>query len=183
MSQVTSAVSADVSFISDRPSVSVVTAVLSDDAGRLLLCQIRLGDPLWSLPGGRVRDSESPIHAVAREVFADIGAEFELIDLVGLYQLTGDDGGDDELPDVAVHVFRGKLRTGEVAVNWPGRVHRLSWYEPDALPESLTATTRAALADAVAGRSGVVRTVRRDLARERTDVTGATRPSTVAAAG
>jgi ADP-ribose pyrophosphatase YjhB (NUDIX family) len=182
MSEVTSAVSADVTFVSDRPSTSVVTAVISDDAGRLLLCQIRHGHPLWALPGGRVRNSESPIHAVAREVFADIGAEIELSDLVGLYQLTGDGAGDD-LPDVAVHVFRGKLRGGEVAVNWPGRVHRLSWYEPGALPESLTATTRAALADAIAGRSGVLRCVRRDLTRERTDITGAPQPTTVAAAG
>jgi hypothetical protein len=68
-------------------------------------------------------------------------------------------------------------------VNAPGKVARLSWHDPDALPESMTATTRAALADAVAGRSGVLRIVHRDLTRERTDITGATRPATVAVTG
>ncbi|HEV7898167.1 MAG TPA: NUDIX hydrolase [Planosporangium sp.] len=183
MSQLTSAVNADAStFVSAHPSTSVVAAVISDDAGRLLLCQLRQGHPLWGLPGGRIRDSESPIHAVIREILADTGAEIELSDLVGLYQLTGDGCGDG-LPDVVVHVFRAKLRSGEVAVNAPGRVVRLSWHDPDTLPESMTATTRAALPDAVAGRSGVLRAVHRDLIRERTDITGAAPPTTVAATG
>jgi 8-oxo-dGTP diphosphatase len=182
MSQLTSATNADATFASDHPCTSVVAAVISDDAGRLLLCQLAQGHPLWALPGGRIRNSESPIHAVIRDVRLETGAEIELSDLVGLYQLTGDGCGDD-LPDLVVHVFRGTWHGGEVAVNVAGRILRLSWYDPDALPEDLTATARAALADAVAGRSGVVRNVRRDLMRERTDLTGAPQPSPVAAAG
>jgi 8-oxo-dGTP diphosphatase len=181
MSQLTSAVDADATFASDHPCTSVVAAVLSDHAGRILLCQLPQGHVLWGLPGGRIRNSESLIHAVVRDVRQETGAEVELTDLVGLYQLTGDGCGDG-LPDVMVHVFRGRWPGGEVAVNAPGRIVRLSWHDPDALPESLTATTRVALADAVAGRSGVVRIVRRDLMLERTDLTGAVqRPATVAA--
>jgi ADP-ribose pyrophosphatase YjhB (NUDIX family) len=180
MSQLTSAVNADAKVVSDHPCTSVVAAVLSDDAGRLLLCLLPQGHPLWGLPGGRIRNDESPIHAVIRDVRLETGAEIEVIDLVGLYQLTGDGFGDG-LPDVVVHVFRGRLHGGEVSVNAPGRIARLSWHDPGSLPESLTATTRAALADAVAGRSGVLRFVRRDLTRERTELTGAERPAAIPA--
>jgi ADP-ribose pyrophosphatase YjhB (NUDIX family) len=182
MSQLTSAIKGDHPYIVDHPCTMVVAAVVSDDAGRLLLCQLGQGQPLWALPGGRIRNSESPIHAVIRDVRIETGAEIELSDLVGLYQLTGDGCGDG-VPDVVVHVFRGAWHGGEVAVNVAGRILRLSWYDPDALPEDLTATARAALADAVAGRSGVVRVVRRDLTRERTDLTGAAQPANVAAVG
>jgi ADP-ribose pyrophosphatase YjhB (NUDIX family) len=177
MSQLTSAGNADATYATDRPCKLAVAAIVSDDAGHLLLCQLPQGRPLWGLPGGRIRDGESPIRAVIRDVREETGAEIEVSELVGLYQLTGGGG----LPDVAVHVFRGRWHGGEVAVNAPGKIVRLCWHEPDALPEPLTATTRAALADAVAGRSGVVKLVSRDVTRERTDITGATQPAATAA--
>jgi 8-oxo-dGTP diphosphatase len=160
MSQLTSAVTADAALASDHQCTSVVAAVISDDAGRMLLCQLRQGHVLWGLPGGRIRHGESPVRAVIRDVREETGTNIEIFDLVGLYHLTGDGCGDC-LPDLIVHVFRGQLH-GEVALNAPGRIRRLSWHDPDALPDSLTATTRAAIADAVAGRSGVLREVHRD---------------------
>ncbi|GEM_PF-543066 len=137
---------------------SAVGAVITDAAGRVLLCQQSQGHRLWGLPGGKVRDTENPVRAVARDIREETGAETEIIDVVGLYQLTGDGCGDC-LPDVLVHVFRGRLR-GEPAVNSP-RVARLAWCDPDDLPRPLTATTRTAIADAVAGRAGVLREVQR----------------------
>jgi 8-oxo-dGTP diphosphatase len=160
MSQLTSAVDAEAAFASDHPCTSVVAAVISDDAGRLLLCQLRQGHLLWGLPGGRIRNGESPIHAVIRDVREETGTDIEIFNLVGLYQLTGD-GCGQYLPDVVVHVFRGQLH-GEVAVNAPGRIVRLSWHDAETLPRSLTATTRVAVADAVAGRTGVLRVVQRN---------------------
>jgi ADP-ribose pyrophosphatase YjhB (NUDIX family) len=160
MSQQTSAVSADAALASDHPCTSVVAAVISDDAGRLLLCQLRQGHLLWGLPGGKIRNGESPVHAVIRDVREETGTEIEIIDLVGLYCLTGR-GCGDQLPDAIVHVFRGRVH-GEVALNAPGRIVRLSWHDADALPGSMTATTRAALADAIVGRQGVLRDVERD---------------------
>jgi 8-oxo-dGTP diphosphatase len=139
---------------------SAVGAVITDEAGRVLLCQQRHGHRLWGLPGGKIRTDESPIHAAIRDIREETGSETEMTDLVGLYQLTGDGCGDD-LPDVMTYVFRGRLAASEVAVNSP-RIGRLAWYTTDSLPEPLTATTRIALADAVAGSSGVLRTVERD---------------------
>jgi len=55
---------------SPSPVVRCVGAVVHDAAGRLLLVQ-RGHDPhrgLWSLPGGRIEEGESPEQAVVREV-------------------------------------------------------------------------------------------------------------------
>lgn len=139
---------------------SAVGAVITDEAGRVLLCQQRHGHRLWGLPGGKIRTDEDPIHAAIRDIREETGCETEIVDLVGLYRLTGDGCGDD-LPDVLTYVFRGRLSASDVAVNSP-RIARLSWHAPDDLPEPMTATTRQALAHAVEGRSGVVCAVERD---------------------
>ena len=151
---------------------SAVSAVIEDSAGRVLLCQQRQGHRLWGLPGGRMRVGESPVTAVIRDIREETGIESDLIDIVGLYHLTGDGCGEG-LPDLYVHVFRAKLTGGEAAVNAPDRICRLVWFEPTALPEPLTATTRTAIADAVAGRSGVLRDVQRDAEPEVPDAVDA----------
>lgn len=140
---------------------SAVGAVVTDPAGRVLLCQQSQGHRLWSLPGGKIRASESPVAAAIRDIREETGLETEIVDLVGIYQLTGDTCGDD-LPDVLMYVLRGTADGGEATVNAPGRIRWLSWHDPDDLPEPLTPTTRAAIIDAVAGRSGVLRVVERD---------------------
>jgi len=138
---------------------SAVAAVITDPAGRVLLCQQRQGHRRWALPGGRIRDHESPLRAAIRDIQEEVGAAVTLVDLVGLYQLTSRDT-DDDLPDCLMHVFRASA-DGEVTVNSPGRICRLSWHEIDALPESMTATTRTAIEDASAGRAGVLRAIHR----------------------
>jgi 8-oxo-dGTP diphosphatase len=135
-----------------------VAAVVTDPAGRVLLCQQRQGHRRWSLPGGRVRSGESPVRAAIRDIRAETGMETELVELVGIYQLTG---GHD-LPDVLVHVFRGRAEAAEATLNMPGRICRLSWHGAGDLPQPMTPTTRAAIADALAGRGGVLRQVERD---------------------
>ncbi|MEV4755571.1 NUDIX hydrolase [Micromonospora sp. NPDC049559] len=149
-----------------------VAAVVTDEAGRVLLCQQSQGHRRWGLPGGKIRPAESPVHAAIRDIREETSMETDILDLVGIYQLTGDGqppvrrpagpGRPAPLPDVLVHVFRGRTRIGEAAVNAPGRICRLSWHDPDDLPEPMTPITRAAIADAVAGRSGMLRDVRRD---------------------
>lgn len=151
---------------------SAVGAVITDPAGRVLLCQQRQGHRLWGLPGGKIRPGESPVQAAIRDVREETGMETEIIDLVGLYQLTGNTCGDD-MPDVLMHVFRGHNRGGEATVNAPGWIARLSWHDPYELPEPVTATTRAAIEDAATGRSGVVRTVHRDSEPEVPDAVSA----------
>ena len=145
----------------DGSCASAVAAVIEDDAGRVLLCQQQGGHRLWGLPGGRIRPDESPIHAAIRDIREETGTETAIAEIVGIYQVTGDGCGDD-MPDLLVYVFRGHLAVGDVQVNAPGRIRRLAWHDSDALPEPMTATTRVALADALAGRTGVLREIQRD---------------------
>ncbi|HZN19286.1 MAG TPA: NUDIX hydrolase [Micromonosporaceae bacterium] len=140
---------------------SAVAAVVTDAAGRVLLCQQSQGHRFWGLPGGKIRSTESPIQAVIRDVREETGMEPEIVDLVGIYQLTGDGCGEN-LPDVLMHVFRATASAAEATVNSPGRICALAWHDPAALPQPTTATTRIAIADVVAGRSGVLRDVQRD---------------------
>ena len=65
-----------------------VAAVVTDDAGRVLLCQQRQGRRRWGLPGGRVRTGESPIRAAVRDIREESGMETEIVELVGIYHLT-----------------------------------------------------------------------------------------------
>lgn len=140
---------------------SAVGAVVTDAAGRVLLCQQSQGHRLWGLPGGKIRTGESPVAAAIRDIREETGMETDIVDLVGIYQLTGDGCGEG-LPDLLMHVFRGRCDRGEATVNAPGRIRRLSWHDPTDLPAPMTATTRAAIEDAVAARSGVLRVVQRD---------------------
>jgi ADP-ribose pyrophosphatase YjhB (NUDIX family) len=147
---------------------SASAAVIQDAVGRLLLCQQAGGHRLWGLPGGRLRAAESPVHAAVRGIREETGLETEIVELVGMYQLTGD-GCGSAVPDLFVHVFRGRLEVGGPELNAPGRISRLSWHDPDALPAAMTATTRNAIADASAGRTGVIRQVERDAEPEIAD--------------
>ncbi|WP_030489013.1 NUDIX hydrolase [Micromonospora chokoriensis] len=140
-----------------------VAAVVTDDTGRVLLCQQGRGARRYALPGGRLRPAESPVRAALRDIRAETGWEIELIDLVGVYHLTGPTGECTAgrvgpPPDVLVHVFRARAAGVRPAAD-PAPGCRLSWHSPDALPEAVTPLTRAAVADATAGRSGVLRDV------------------------
>ncbi|WP_433125905.1 NUDIX hydrolase [Micromonospora sp. CA-240977] len=141
-----------------------VAAVVNDDAGRVLLCRQGRGERRHALPGGRLRPTESPVQAALRDIRAETGCEIELVDLIGVYHLTGPGGQTSPgragpLPDVLVHVFRARATGPPTADPLPGC--RLSWHSPDALPEAVTPLTRAAVTDARAGRSGVLHAVRR----------------------
>ncbi|WP_200209781.1 NUDIX hydrolase [Micromonospora coerulea] len=136
-----------------------VAAVVTDDAGRVLLCrQGPVGR--WALPGGRMHRAECPQAAVVRDIRAETGWDVDLVDLLGLYQLTARDAGTagrpGPLPDVLVHVFRARAR-GEGPTTAPLGGCRLTWHPPADLPVAVTPITGAALADALAGRSGVLR--------------------------
>jgi 8-oxo-dGTP pyrophosphatase MutT (NUDIX family) len=156
-----------------------VAAVVTDDTGRVLLCRQGRGERRYALPGGRVRPAESPVRAALRDIHAETGWDIDLVDLIGIYQLSGAGGGAGAgaatvgansgvvapagragpLPDVLVHVFRA--RVGDVRpVADPAAGCRLSWHAPADLPETVTPLTRAAVADAVAGHSGVLRHAR-----------------------
>jgi 8-oxo-dGTP diphosphatase len=137
-------------------------AVIGDADGRVLLVQQTNGQRRWGLPGAHIEPGELPTDAVVREIRRETGLEAKVIDLVGLYQLTGAlDGDDEELPDVLTYAFRCEVVTGEAVLNGQGRICHLGWHSPKEMPHPATVTACAAVSDTAAGLSGVVRTLLR----------------------
>ncbi|MEH0842376.1 NUDIX domain-containing protein [Micromonospora sp. CPCC 205711] len=142
-----------------------VAAVVTDGAGRVLLCRREPGGR-WALPGGRLRRPECPVGAIADAIHAETGCRIEVADLVGIYHLTGSGcarpgaGDPGSPPDVLVHVFRA--RPGATPAGEPPEGCRIAWHDPARLPGAVTPVTRAAVADAAAGRAGVLRDLRPD---------------------
>ena len=148
-----------------RDLTRAAAAVICDSEGRLLLAQHSSGRRPWGLPGSHIGPRELPVDAVVREVRRETGMEARVVDLLGLYHLSGRlDGDEEELPDVLTYAFRCELLAGEPVLNGQGRICHLGWYAPDDVPEPVTATTRAAMDDCGAGRAGVVRDLARALA-------------------
>ncbi|MFJ8040173.1 NUDIX domain-containing protein [Kitasatospora sp. NPDC096147] len=64
--------------------VPSVTAVVTDDSGRLLLIH-KTDNGLWALPGGGHDIGESVAQAVVREVLEETGVNVEVVAVTGLY--------------------------------------------------------------------------------------------------
>jgi 8-oxo-dGTP pyrophosphatase MutT (NUDIX family) len=139
-------------------------AVLCDGEGRALLVHQIGGQHRWGLPGGHIEPRDLPADAALLELRRETSVEARIVDLIGLYTLTGQLPGDEEdLPDLMTYVFRCELVTGEPVLNGVGRIDDLGWYYASALPVMVTTTATAALEDCAGSRSGVVRTLTRDL--------------------
>ena len=140
-------------------------AVLCDAEGRVLLVRKADARHRWGLPGAHIDSSEAPAHAVVRELRRETGIEARVVDLLGLYLLCGHLRGDEQdLPDLLTYAFRCDLVSGEPVLNGRGRIDHLGWYDAGCLPERITATAAAVVTDCAGARSGVVRTLTRDLA-------------------
>jgi 8-oxo-dGTP diphosphatase len=144
-------------YCPDMNDVTRATAaVIRDPEGRILLVQLNHGHRRWGLPGAHIEPSELPDQAIIREIRRETGLETEVVELMGLYHLTG---GEDELPDLLTYAFRCSVVSGEPVLNQAqhGRIGHLGWHTPDLVPSPATATANAVLNDLCAGRSGVVR--------------------------
>jgi ADP-ribose pyrophosphatase YjhB (NUDIX family) len=64
--------------------VPSVTAIVTDDDGRLLLVH-RTDNDLWSIPGGAMDIGESIADAVVRETQEETGLDVEVTGVVGIY--------------------------------------------------------------------------------------------------
>ena len=64
--------------------VPAVTAVVTDDAGRVLLIR-RTDNDRWALPGGGTELGETVAQTVVREVREETGIDVEVLGLVGIY--------------------------------------------------------------------------------------------------
>lgn len=129
----------------DGPLV-VVQAVILGREGVLLALRSDLRG--WELPGGSLEAGESAEAALRREVREETGLELTVERHVGDYTRSG------FLPHTArvyrCHAEGGSLRTSD-------ENRRLSWFDPEALPETLFPWYRGPLQDALASKAHAVR--------------------------
>lgn len=120
--------------------------------GQVLLVKQNYGDQRWALPGGVLEDDESPAEAAVREVREETWAKAVLDHLIGVYYVR-------TVPPGLRFMFAGHLEGPGPAVPTSGEIAEIAWFDPDALPPEVWPSTVAAIRDAAAGESGVVRDI------------------------
>lgn len=130
-----------------RPGVS---AVIVDDAGRVLLQQ-RTDNGRWGLPGGAIEFGESIVEALHREVMEETGLTVEIGRLIGVYShpdfhqiITYPDGNVFHFVSTCFECrpTGGTLTLGDETCG-------LAWFAPPAWPPDLLPVHRVRIEDAL----------------------------------
>ncbi len=104
------------------PRVRCVGAVITDQAGRMLLIQRghEPGKGLWSIPGGRIEPGETDQRALVREVFEETGLQVACGPLCGMVERPGLAGAILEIRDYQADVTGGALTPADdaAAARW-----------------------------------------------------------------
>jgi 8-oxo-dGTP diphosphatase len=123
-----------------------VFAVIERD-GRYLLAR-RSDIPWWNLPGGGLEYDETVEEGVTREVREEIGAEVEIVRLVGVYS--------KPRKREVVLTFLCRLRPASPEPGTSEEVSQVAWFLPAELPADLLPKHRQRLEDALLGRPEAV---------------------------
>ena len=125
----------------DFPGVGVGLAILRD--GKLLLCR-RLKAPEaghWNIVGGKVDHLEPAEAAARREAEEDTGLSIGAIEFV----TTSEQIIDADRQHWISLLYKTSDFHGEPWLTEPDKLSALEWFDLDALPEPLSAFTRALL--------------------------------------
>ncbi|MER7419128.1 NUDIX domain-containing protein [Micromonospora peucetia] len=111
--------------------LSSVSAVVCDDAGKLLLGR-RTDDGRWSVVSGIIEPGEQPATAVVREVREEAGLEVEPVRLSSVvsHPHTYPNGDRCEFLNLG---FRCRLVGGTARIN-DDELLAVGWFPPDRLP-------------------------------------------------
>ena len=107
--------------------VDVVSALIYDDKGNILLVKNRKGDSFyWGLPGGAVEDGETLEQAVVREVIEETGFIVEVTGLSSLREVFFNEKGHHAL----IIPFFAKVIDGEININGPdNEIEEVKWVD------------------------------------------------------
>lgn len=100
-----------------------------------------------------IEKGESPREAAIREVREETGLDADLGERIGTYRIRHP-GGDG----IDVDVFIAVSWTG-ISVPNPGEIAELRWFDPRSLPFPTSNVLPWAVADAAAGRRGMIRDI------------------------
>jgi 8-oxo-dGTP diphosphatase len=128
---------------------TVVAAVIERNDRRLLIGQRRKNDtsPLkWEFPGGKVRDDESPVLALARELQEELGVT--LVKSVELGRVRHQYAGTPD--ELEIRFFAAAIAESEVV---PRAFEEIAWVLPKELGEyDFLAANRGLIAQLATGR-------------------------------
>jgi ADP-ribose pyrophosphatase YjhB (NUDIX family) len=122
----------------------VVTMVVVEDPAGAVVVGRRAIEPcygLWCLPGGYVNDDEHPAVSAARECREEIGAEVEIVGLLGVYHIQ-----KRGAPSMVGVGYRARLRPGQMLVSG-SEMLEVEVFPRDRLPELAFPSHREAMRD------------------------------------
>lgn len=110
--------------------VPAASAVVTDDAGRILL-QRRVDNGMWALPGGRMEIGETLPGCAVRETREETGLDVEVVGIVGTYSnprhvFAYDDG---EVRQEFSICFLARPVGGQLAVS--DESTEVRWFDPE----------------------------------------------------
>ncbi|MGO8949461.1 MAG: NUDIX hydrolase [Ktedonobacterales bacterium] len=118
-----------------------------EGGGRYLLAH-RNDIDWWNLIGGGLEYDETVEQGLAREVREEVGAEIEIIRLVGVYS--------KPRKREVVLTFLCRLAQNSPEPSTSDEVSEVNWFTSDALPENLLPKHRQRLEDALLGRGETI---------------------------
>ena len=125
-----------------------VFASLFDAEGRILLVRQAYGSLLWTNPGGRVEEGESPLAALDREVLEEIACEVHVSHLIGVYAKPY---RDDLVLSFGVSLVGGTPQA------CPPEIAEIAFFAREQLPREIAFNSRIRIEDAFEHCRGVVR--------------------------
>lgn len=133
-------------------------ALITDDAGRLLLPHWHQGPGGWTLPGGGIDPGEDPADGVVREVREETGFEAEIEELLGIDNMIipGDRRLSAEKQGVPMQalriVYRARITGGELTVEQGGSTDDVAWFTQ----EEIDGLKRVSLVDVGRRLAGLI---------------------------
>ncbi|HEY4027221.1 MAG TPA: NUDIX domain-containing protein [Candidatus Dormibacteraeota bacterium] len=130
-------------FVLWRDPKVVTMVVVENERGDVVVGRrsIEPGYGLWCLPGGYVNDDEHPADSALRECREEIGADVEIIELLGVYHILKRDA-----PSMVGIGYRARLRPGEVPVAG-SEMLEVGAFPGHCLPELAFTSHREAMSD------------------------------------
>jgi 8-oxo-dGTP diphosphatase len=108
-----------------QPSLDIVTAVIRDPAGRMLVVRKR-GTAIFMKPGGKREPGEDDLTALARELDEEIGCRLVSASLLGRFEAPAANE-----PGFTVHAAI-YLATIEGEIEARAEIEELAWIDPAA---------------------------------------------------
>ncbi|GAA1455255.1 hypothetical protein GCM10009618_23700 [Nesterenkonia lacusekhoensis] len=133
-------------------------AVITDDAGRMLLPHWHQGPGGWTLPGGGIDPGEDPADGVIREIREETGYEAEVLELLGIDNMVipGDRRLSEEKKGTPMQalriIYRARITDGEMTAEQDGSTDDVAWFTP----EQIEGLKRVSLVDVGRRMAGLI---------------------------